>query len=73
MDTHATLAPSLNSAIPGSYEYTAIMGGLDETKPVIVVAVVGIVPVAVRRTHIVRIVVPGAAAQHALHLLACSL
>ena len=44
------------------------MGGLDETKAIIVVAIIGGVPVAVGRTHVVRIIVPGAAAQNTLTL-----
>ncbi len=41
-------------------------GGLEKAKTVIVVAVVGRVPVAVRRPNPVRFVVPRAAAQHTL-------
>lgn len=37
-----------------------------QTESVIVVPVAGIVPVAVRGSHVLRIVVPGTAAQHAL-------
>jgi len=37
---------------------------LDATKPVVVVPVVGIVPVAIRNTTIVVVVVPGTAPQN---------
>ncbi len=66
MDTHATLAPSVNSTTPGLH--LSIMGGLDETKAIIVVTITGRIPIAVGRTHVVRIIVPGAAAQNTLTL-----
>ena len=43
-----------------------LQGGLDQTKAVVVVAFTGVVPVAVRRTQVVRFVVPRAAAQNML-------
>lgn len=40
-------------------------GGLDETEPNVVVPVVGVVPVPVRSTQVLRFVVPGPAPDHA--------
>lgn len=49
-----------------SVTVTEAAGGLGETEAEVVVPVVGRVPVAVRRTHVCGIVVPGTAPVHTL-------
>jgi len=41
-------------------------GVLNTTKPIVVVPIRGIVPVAIGAPYVVRVVVPGAATQHTL-------
>jgi hypothetical protein len=50
----------------GSGPATCRAGGLGKSIADIVVAVVGVVPVPVRRAQVLRFVVPGTAADHAL-------
>ncbi len=50
----------------GSGPATCRAGGMGKTKANVVVAVVGVVPVPVRRAQVLRFVVPGTAADHAL-------
>jgi hypothetical protein len=50
----------------GSGPATCRAGGLGQTEADVVVPVVGIVPVPVRGTQVLRFVVPGAAPDHAL-------
>ena len=41
-----------------------VLGGQAQAEAVVVVPVRWVVPVAVRRSHVPRIIVPGAAAKH---------
>lgn len=45
-------------------DHSGTRGVLHETEAVVIVAIVGVVPVTVSRTKVVRFVVPGAATQH---------
>jgi|GEM_PF-4184916 len=54
------------SAVPARSLEAALGGGTRDTKPNVVVRVVRRVVVAVGGTHVVRVVVPRAAAKHAV-------
>lgn len=59
MDTTCTLNFSVKKS-------TLAKGGLNQTKAVIIVAIAGIIPVAISRTQPIGFIVPRAAAQNAL-------
>ncbi len=64
MDTRCLARPVHEQV--GSGPATCRAGGLNETEPQVVVPVVGVVPVPVRRTQVLRFIVPGTTADHAL-------
>lgn len=64
MDTRCLARPVRKQIDSGPATRRA--GGLDETETQVVVPVVGVVPVPVRRTQVLRFVVPGATTDHAL-------
>jgi hypothetical protein len=63
MDTRCLTRPIHEQVGPGPA--TCRAGGLNETEPKVVVPVIGGVPVPVRRTEVLRFVVPGTTADHA--------
>ena len=65
-------SPDLSVNRPALDRQNCRAGGLGKTKANVVVAVVGVVPVPVRRAQVLRFVVPATAAHHAL-AVACEL